>query len=238
MQHATFVVSKDTLNEHILKKNGQGKGSKHKHVADLSAEQDSSEYDDEFDLNAVSVHALHNHESREMYALVVFHLKGNAKSTLKGMVDTGAMVSCIPMSMLPQIGLSMKDLKPSDAVIRGMSGSDLQKCGTVCVNLTCNEITKKAKFYVTKHDYALILGLEFCKMFKLVTISPVCTLQSVSLEPNQVEAVHITDESEVDYHKLKTKWKEHLPLGRKTGDHLNDLKQIFPETFDGQVGLF
>ena len=26
-------------------------------------------------------------------------------------------------------------------------------------------------------------------MFKLVTISPVCTLQSVSLEPNQVEAV-------------------------------------------------
>ena len=58
------------------------------------------------------------------------------------------------------------------------------------------------------------------------------------MEPNQVEAVHITDESEVDHHKLKTKWKEHLPLGRKTGDPLNDLKQIFPETFDGQVGLF
>ena len=75
-------------------------------------------------------------------------------------------------------------------------------------------------------------------MFKLVTISPVCTLQSVSLKPNQVEAVHITDESEVDYHNLKTKWKEYLPLGRKTGDPLNDLKQIFPETFGGQAGLF
>ena len=37
---------------------------------------------------------------------------------------------------------------------------------------------------------------------------------------------------------FKTKWKEHLPLGRKTGDPLNDLNQIFPETFDGQVGLF
>ena len=83
----------------------------------------------------------------------------------------------------------MKDFKPSDAVIRGMSGADLQNCGTVCVNVTCNEISKKAKFYVTKHDYAFILGLEFCKMFKLVTISPVCTLQSVSLEPNQVEAM-------------------------------------------------
>lgn len=58
------------------------------------------------------------------------------------------------------------------------------------------------------------------------------------MEPNQVEAVHITDKSEVDYNKLKTKWKEHLPLGRKTGDPLNDLKQKFSETFDGQVGLF
>ena len=96
----------------------------------------------------------------------------------------------------------MGDLKPSDAVIRGMSEADLQNYGTVCVNVTCNEITKKVKFYVTKHDDALILGLEFCKIFKLVTISPVYTHQIVSLEPNQVEAVHITDESEVDYHKL------------------------------------
>ena len=62
----------------------------------------------------------------------------------------------------------MEDLKPSDAVIRVMSGADLQYCGTVCVSATCNEITKKAKVYVTKHDYALILGLEFCKMFNLV----------------------------------------------------------------------
>lgn len=133
----------------------------------------------------------------------------------------------------------MKDLKPSDAVIRCMSGADLQNCGTVCVKVTRNEITTKAKSYVSKHDYAFILDLEFCKMFRPVTISPeaVCILQSVSLEPNQAEAVHFTDELEVDYHKLKLKWKGHLPLGRKTGDPLNDLKQIFPETFDGQVGL-
>ena len=54
-------------------------------------------------------------------------------------------------------------------------------------------------------------------MFKPVTISPVCTLQSVSLKPNQVEAVQITDESEVDYHKLKTKWMNICPLGGKNG---------------------
>ena len=34
------------------------------------------------------------------------------------------------------------------------------------------------------------------------------------------------------------KWKKHLPLGRVTGELLENLKQIFPETFDGQVGLF
>jgi len=29
------------------------------------------------------------------------------------------------------------------------------------------------------------------------------------------------------------KWNKHLPLGKKTGDPLEDLKQIFPEIFDG-----
>ena len=53
-----------------------------------------------------------------------------------------------------------------------------------------------------------------------------------------VEAVHITEESEADYDNLQKKWKKHLPLGKKTGDPLEDLKQIFPETFDSQVGLF
>ena len=53
-----------------------------------------------------------------------------------------------------------------------------------------------------------------------------------------MDAVHITDESEADYVKLRMKWNKHLPLGKKTGDPLEDLKQIFPEIFDGQVGLF
>ena len=43
----------------------------------------------------------------------------------------------------------MKDLKRSDAVIRGMSGTDLQNYGTICVNVTCDEITNKARLYVT-----------------------------------------------------------------------------------------
>ena len=42
----------------------------------------------------------------------------------------------------------------------------------------------------------------------------------------------MTDESEVDHTTLKQKWKQHLPPGRKTGDPLEDLKAIFPDTFD------
>ncbi|CAB4003689.1 Hypothetical predicted protein [Paramuricea clavata] len=88
----------------------------------------------------------------------------------------------------------------------------------------------------TKHDHAFILGLGFCKKFKLVTISPVCVQQhTISVEPNKVEAVHITSESDVNYNELRKKWKEHIPLGKKTDNPLEDLKKIFPETFDRQV---
>ena len=51
-------------------------------------------------------------------------------------------------------------------------------------------------------------------------------------------AVHLTNEIEVNYTKLKKKWQTHLPLGTETGDPLTDLKNIFPETFEGNVGLF
>ena len=122
----------------------------------------------------------------------------------------------MPTSMLPQIGLSKNNLKPSDAIIQGMSGADLQNCGTIDVNVTCNDITAKARFYVTKSECAFILGIGFCKKFELVTIAPVCIQQSISMKPNHVEAVHITDESEADYHKFQKKWKKHLPLGMKT----------------------
>jgi len=87
-------------------------------------------------------------------------------------------------------------------------------------------------------DYSVLsfLGLEFCKKFKLITIAHLrCVEVSISMEPNHVEALLITGEAEADYDKLQIKWKPHLRLGKKTGDPLEDLKQIFPETFDGNA---
>ena len=71
-----------------------------------------------------------------------------------------------------------------------------------------------------------------------MSIAPVYIQQNLSMELNQVEAAHITEELAADYLDLQKEWKEHLPLDRVTRDPLEDLKQIFPETFDGQVGLF
>ena len=72
----------------------------------------------------------------------------------------------------------------------------------------------------------------------LVHFAPVCRQHSLSMEAQKMEAVNITSESEANYSQLKRKWNKHLPLGMKTGNPLEDLKQIFPETFDGQVGRF
>ncbi len=40
---------------------------------------------------------------------------------LEGKVDTGAMVSCMPLSMLPKIGLSKEDLQASKVTLHGVS---------------------------------------------------------------------------------------------------------------------
>lgn len=180
-------------------------------------------------MQSLSVSTATTHPKREVYAPLTFYTKEGTFQA-SGKVDTGAMVSCMPVSMLPQLGLTEEDLTPSHATIRGISGADLVNCGTVAPKVSCNGMNADVEFYVTKNSSAFILGLEFCKKFKLVTIAPVCT--------HPVEAVHLTDESEVDYDELRDKWKAHLPLGKKTGDPLQDLKQIFPDAFDGQVGLF
>ena len=53
-----------------------------------------------------------------------------------------------------------------------------------------------------------------------------------------MKAVHIRDESEMDCLSLQQKWKQNLPLGKRSGDPLKYVKATFPETFDGSVGLF
>ena len=119
------VASKDISSGHASRKKGtyKDKKSKRQHAVDIESGQESSKCDDDFDLSARSI-------DFTLFAPVVFHSKGVSSQSYKitGKVDTGAMVSCMPTSMLLKIGLSKKDLNPSDAIICGMSGAGLQNC--------------------------------------------------------------------------------------------------------------
>ena len=204
------------------------------------SESESSESDQEsYDIGIVSRvrgnQSQRNAKAKEILANVKFHT--TTPTTLQGKVDTGAMVNCMPLHMLQFIGMRQDELAPSNACLRGVTGADLVNCGELDVKVTCNGHTRKANIMVTELGSELILGLDFCKSFKLVTVADTCMQRKVMLE-EQVEAVHITDESEADYTPLKKKWGKYLPLGKKTGDPLQDLKDIFPETFNGKVGLF
>ena len=101
-----------------LQKKGQikDKQPKHQHAVDFIPDVDSSDYDDDFDLGVITINAVDKHKSCEVFAPVLFHPKGEKSQSFKitGKVDTGAMVSCIPISMFPQIGLAKSDLQSSD----------------------------------------------------------------------------------------------------------------------------
>ena len=196
-------------------------------------EVSSDEDYDQFDIPVISINSIK--KTREVLANVELHTTKPA--TLQGKVDTGAMATCMPSFKLKEVGLCQDNLQPSNARLRGVTGTDMKTCGELAVKATCNGITKKIKILVTELGTELILGLDVCKLFELVSIADTCLQRNITIE-EQVEAVHITNETDINYAGLKEKWKQHLPLGRKTGDPLKDLKTIFPEMFDGSVGLF
>ncbi|XP_063586309.1 uncharacterized protein LOC134763680 [Penaeus indicus] len=205
------------------------KSKKSVYVVEASDDSDYS-----YDMSSVSVSAVGTNSSvREVLTDVTFRVPFKSFKMI-GKVDTGAMVSCIPLEKLPSIGLKKKDIQPSSDVLRGISGTSLESLLTISVNTTCNDITASSNFYVTIHGKELILGIGFCKSFNLVNISNTCIQRQIQVE----NAVHVTDESTVDFAQLQSKWSRYLPLGKKTGDPLEDLKLIFPTAFDGKVGLF
>ena len=149
------------------------RATQHQHAVDISLNPEQYYCEDDLlDLQSLSVDT--TTMQSEVYAPLTFHVKGTAFETA-GKVDTGAMVSCMPLSMIPKFGLTQSDLTPSNAIIRGISGADLVNCGTVKADISCNGITAGAEFYVTRANSTLVLGLEFCRKFELVAIAPVCT---------------------------------------------------------------
>ena len=151
MPRATSAKSKGISSELAYVEKARTRSETHdkddKRLHNVNAsDPESSGYEDNYDLNPVIIGTVHSQNAREVFAPVVFKPNTDSSATfaVQGKVDTGAMVSCMPVSMLPQIGLSSNDLTPNRSIIRGMSGTDLQNCGTVDINVMCNNITTKA----------------------------------------------------------------------------------------------
>ena len=100
----TFCGKQGHFERACLQNKGIDKGQKSKHqlAVGVNPDEDSGEYGYDFDSSLVSIHAMDNQKSREVLALVLFHPKGDKSPSfeIKGKVDTGAMVSCMPTSML------------------------------------------------------------------------------------------------------------------------------------------
>ena len=151
----------------------RNRATQHQHAVDISLNPEQYYCEDDLlDLQSLSVDTATMQS--EVYAPLTFHIKGTAFETA-GKVDTGAMVSCMPLSMIPKLGLTQSDLTPSNAIIRGILGADLVNCGMLKANISCNGITAGAEFYLTRANSTLVLGLKFCRKFELVAIAPVCT---------------------------------------------------------------
>ena len=89
---------------------------------------------------------------------------------VSGKVDTGAMATCMPLSMFLNMGLKKSQLQPTKSRLKGVTGTDMKTCGELAVKVTCNGHTDNVKVIVTELGTELILGLTFCKEFKLISI--------------------------------------------------------------------
>ena len=131
--------------------------------------------------------------AREVTTHLPFHTK--YECTIQGKVDAGAMETFMPSSLLKHINVSNKEVKPSKARVRGATGTQIQTMGELQLKATCDGITKTIRLIVTNLGSELLLGVDFCRAFKLVTIANCCEQRQVSLDAN---AVYITNETEVN----------------------------------------
>lgn len=81
-------------------------------------------------------------------------------------VDTGAGVSCIPLSVCEQKLKNVK-IKPCEVRLKTYSGEMVKRVGEVTVNLTIFNVTKRGNFVVVKKAMKILLGRNLINAFNL-----------------------------------------------------------------------
>lgn len=153
------------------------------------------------------------------------HEQQNADNSA-GLIQELIMVSCMPKSFLKAVQLSMKDLPSTTAKLCGFTRKDMKTQGEIVVNTTSHPQAHNVRMIITDLGSELNLGLDSCHLFKVVKVADTCGLHNINA---RVEAVHITEESELGYTKLLHKWEQHLPLSKKTATNTTQLAHSNPE---------
>ena len=95
---------------------------------------------------------------------------------IRGKPDTGVEINAMPLNIYDQLNQKLNgklELRPCDKIrVIGYSKQSVEIMGKVSVTCTHTTTIKKANFYVTiLVDTKVILGLQFCRAFNLVTVN-------------------------------------------------------------------
>ena len=133
--------------------------------------------------------------------LIEMKLSDNGVSAnMTGILDTGAQVSCISMSMLQKIfKKETKNLKKSDRRLIGANEHNLNCLGVITLKCTIDEKTHRIRFYVLENSDNIILGLPAIRLFQITINVAGYSVQ----ENNQVRA--ILDDKSINDRKMPPK---------------------------------
>ena len=113
---------------------------------------------------------------------------------IRGKQDTGAEINAMPLNVYDQLNQKLKEkleLRPCDKIrVIGYSKQSVEIVGKVSVTCTHATTIKKVNFYVTNLvDTKVILGLQFCRAFNLVSVNcdDNCICKEVAVEALNAE---------------------------------------------------
>ena len=113
---------------------------------------------------------------------------------IRGKQDTSAEINAIPLNVYDQLNQKLNgklELRPCDKIrVIGYSNQLVEIVGKVSVTYTHATTIKKVNFYITNLvNTKVILGLQFCRAFNLVTVncSEHCFCKEVTVEALNAE---------------------------------------------------
>lgn len=127
------------------------------------------------------------------YTLVTFDTTSKPIDVL-ALIDTGAMVSVMPLKMLRCIGFSEADILPCPSKLSTYTGDHMTLHGVCKINTTCNGISNVVEFYIGDTDANLILSCNFSQSFELTQFSECCKVLESS---GSVHNIGENDDDEV-----------------------------------------